>query len=326
MARNFLKAPLVLGTCLLALAACSKKDTAHKGSGISLDASSLERMEKAFEIAKSSQGDGDPALWKLADEDTTIYLYGTVHTLPEDVKWRTAEFDAAFNSAENLYLEADTSSPEAQQKIAMAMMQRAALADGQTLKTLLSESQYADFSAAAKSVGIPEGTLDTAKPWFASLQLMAGQMMKNGYNPELGVESVLVKSAGDTKTKKYLETAEDQIKLISGGELQDQLEGLVFQVETLDKTPEMLDALVAEWADGDVKGLGVLMGDPAMFGSVEGYNAIIKDRNANWIPQIEAILDEPGSNFVAVGAGHLAGPDSVIAMLEAKGHKVEVVQ
>ena len=34
-----------------------------------------------------------PAMWKLSDPDTTIYLFGTLHVQPSDLKWRTARVD-----------------------------------------------------------------------------------------------------------------------------------------------------------------------------------------------------------------------------------------
>ncbi len=334
--KNLFKFSALLGSCLLALSACKSKTVTDNTPSaqaqaeqvsISLDATPLERMEQALELAQTTSGDGNPAMWKLADDDTTVYIYGTVHLLPPELNWKTPEFEQAFKSADKLYLEADLKSPEAMQTMQTAMMREAMFTDGQSLKTVLSEDQYSQVSTAISSIGIPAGAMDGAKPWTVGLQLMAGEMQKSGYNPELGVDTVLEAAASASgKTFGFFETAADQIQLLAGNTIEEQVEALMFQVETLDKTNDMFDILVGEWADGDTTGLGVIMGDPAMFGSVDDYNAMIKDRNANWIPQIEAILEEPGTSFIAVGAGHLAGPDSVINMLEAKGHKVEMVQ
>jgi uncharacterized protein YbaP (TraB family) len=86
----------------------------------------------------------------------------------------------------------------------------------------------------------------------------------------------------------------------------------------------MLDLLVAEWADGDMDGIATLVASPDASGlGDEAYEAILVRRNARWVPQIEAMLDRPGQIFIAVGAGHLAGPDSVITMLRQRGHTVE---
>ncbi len=317
MIKTSLKYLCLAGVCAMALGACAKKK----------ELSPLERVEQAFDVAAKSTGDGDPAIWKMSDEDTDVYLYGTVHILRPETKWKTDVFTTAFESADKLYLEADLTSPEAMASMQQAMMSNAQFSDGQTMKTVLTEEQYGKLSATLDKMGVPSDALDGFKPWFASLQLMVGAITQNGYDPTSGVDSQLAAAAtSNGKSFGYFETGEFQANLLAGGSMEDQVEALMFQIDTLDKTPEMLDKLVAEWADGDVKGLGVLMGDPAMFGSVDGYNAMIKDRNVDWVPKIEAILDEPGTKFVAVGAGHLAGPDSVITLLEKKGHKLEVVQ
>ena len=84
-----------------------------------------------------------------------------------------------------------------------------------------------------------------------------------------------------------------------------------------------LDLLVDEWADGDEAGIGALMANPEMLGSQPIYDVMMTDRNARWVPQITAMLEEPGTVLIAVGAGHLAGEDSVVEMLRDAGYTVE---
>ena len=67
------------------------------------------------------------------------------------------------------------------------------------------------------------------------------------------------------------------------------------------------------------------MSNPTMFGTQESYDTLLTTRNENWVPGIKALLDEPGTKLVAVGAAHLAGPDSVIKMLKDDGIKVQAV-
>ena len=120
----------------------------------------------------------------------------------------------------------------------------------------------------------------------------------------------------------FLETAEDQMNALAGGTLEEQIDGLVFGAQTLDLGPQMLGALVDEWADGDVAGLGAIMADPNSIGGDAAYERLLVERNENWIPQIKAMLDAPGTVVIAVGAAHLAGPDSVVNMLRAEGLEV----
>lgn len=102
-----------------------------------------------------------------------------------------------------------------------------------------------------------------------------------------------------------------------------QVDFLVSSAESIEEGGDVLDTLVSEWVDGDVHGIGLLMSNPDMMGSDDVYDALLKSRNEIWVGKIEAMLEEPGTRLIAVGAGHLAGEDSVIEMLEAKGYEVE---
>jgi len=152
-------------------------------------------------------------------------------------------------------------------------------------------------------------------------------MIQSGYNPLSGVEIKLITRANkDAKTFGYFETLEDQMEVLAGGDFDEQIDGLVAFSAQIEDGTAALDLLVDEWVDGDVEGLGALISVPEILGSKEAYDRFLTQRNRNWIPQIIDILEEPGSSFVAVGAAHLAGPDSVVFMLEDEGIVVEKVQ
>ena len=282
-------------------------------------------MKGAIADAKTTNGTGTPAMWSFSDDDTTVYLYGTVHLLKPDVTWRSPALDSALTQADTLVLEADVSSPESQASLQNLVMEYGMFSDGQSLTGLLEDDDEAAVAAALQANGIPLQAVDTMKPWMVGLQLGMMQIMKAGYDPQSGVETLLLKDAGG-KTLAYLETAETQIKTLGGAPLDEQVQGLMATLGTMELGEEYLDTLVAEWADGDVKGIGAMMSNPAAFGTQGAYDALLTTRNKNWIPSIKALLDEPGTKLVAVGAAHLAGPDSVIGMLEKEGIKVKTVQ
>jgi uncharacterized protein YbaP (TraB family) len=165
--------------------------------------------------------------------------------------------------------------------------------------------------------------MQTFRPWYAAVTLSVLQMQKDGFDPTAGVEKVLEeegKAAG--KSFAYLETVEQQLGRFADLPDEEQVDFLISSAESIEEGGEMLDVLVSEWQDGDVNGLGLLMSNPEMMGSDAIYNALLKSRNQDWVPKIEAMLDEPGTVLIAVGAGHLAGKDSVIQLLRADGYEV----
>jgi len=290
-------------------------------------------MEKGTELAKNSKGEGVPSMWKLSDEDTDVYIFGTFHLLPDGVDWRTEKFDAVVGEMNALYVEADVESPEAMQQLQTAAMQASMFTDGKTLSAAMGDD-IVRVGDAFMSLGVPEESvgpmlqqMDVVKPWAIGLNLVQMQIGSFGYNVESGVEKVLLGDAAAREIPvKYLETGAVQIAAISGGSDDEQAKSLKLQLDTMDTSKEQLELLLNEWTDGDEIGLGYLMANPSMNVTEDAYNRMFLDRNTAWIPKIEAILDDPGTKLVAVGAGHMAGPDSVITLLEANGHKVEVVQ
>jgi uncharacterized protein YbaP (TraB family) len=83
-----------------------------------------------------------------------------------------------------------------------------------------------------------------------------------------------------------------------------------------------ITSLTRSWKAGDADAvervvLQELKRDPVM------YQRLLVERNRNWMPKIEALSARPGSAFVVVGAAHLVGPDGLLAMLRARGYRIE---
>lgn len=285
----------------------------------------INGLDEALRDARVSKGSGAPAMWRLADNDTTIHLFGTVHLLRPGLEWRTKVLDQAIEEAGTIVFETDTMSSKAQQAIAKEFVQRGMFSDGRTLKGVLNNKEEAVVSAAFESVGASLQRMNRFEPWMASVNLGVLKMMSDGHDPNAGVESVIATEAKAVgKSILYLETLSQQTDAFDLLPEKEQINMLYGTALLLDESPKLFDILVDEWADGDVEGIAKLVANPNGFGSTEAtYQSFLVNRNAAWVPQIEAMLDEPGSVFIAVGAGHLAGKDSVIKMLRDRGHKVE---
>jgi uncharacterized protein YbaP (TraB family) len=257
-----------------------------------------------------------PALWQIADDDTTIYLFGTVHVLPADVEWYDARIELAFTSSDVLVTEVDMTD---QAGMTAIIGQRALLESGSTLRDMMSEEDRAEYESAMQAMGLPPAALDQFEPWFAALNLSVIPLLQAGYDPNAGVEMALEARAGD-KERGALETVEEQIALFDEMAPEYQLTYLDTAVESLPEVVPMVGEMIAEWVEGDADRLGEIMNgeidDPYL------YNRLLVQRNANWVGWIEDRLDEPGTVFIAVGAGHLAGDGSVQDQLEDRGHTV----
>jgi len=256
-----------------------------------------------------------PGLWKIADDDTTIYLFGTIHILPEATDWYSGPVAKAFNSSKLLVTEAIIDSPADLQK---EFLTKAVRTDGKTLREALPEKERSAYEKAMTDLGVPVNAFDRFEPWYAALLLSSLPMQKAGYKSENGVESqieALAKEHG--LAREALETAAYQIDLFDSlpADAQENYLG-----EVLDQLPTMRDdlaRLIAAWKAGRAEELAEILNAGETDKRVR--QVLLTNRNAAWAKWLKARLDEPGTVFVAVGAGHLAGEDSVQEQLAAQG-------
>ena len=257
-----------------------------------------------------------PALWRVSDADTTIYLFGTVHALPQASNWYDGRIERAFASADELVTEIDVSSAAGS---AEALQTASLLPEGQSLRALMKDDDREQYEAALVGLGLPVEALDRYEPWFAAVTLSLLPLLRSGYDTQSGVELSLSGRAGE-KSRGALETIEQQVALFDTLPQEAQLAYLDETVEKLDQAASTLDAMVAEWVEGDAIALAALlnaeMADPVL------YERLLTARNANWAGWIENRLQQPGTVFIAVGAGHLAGAGSVQDQLRRRGVKV----
>ena len=264
-----------------------------------------------------------PALWKVADEDTTIYLFGTVHALPKDIEWYKGPIATALASAQTLVTEIPPGAMK-DASVQQTFMARAMLPEGQTLRAMLNPEQRATFEGALAKLGLPAEAFDKFEPWFAALTLATIPMLKAGYSMEAGVESAVEAKAGTAVKRDALETVDEQLNLFDGMPMPAQTAYLMSVAEDMDRVVPALNAMVAAWAKGDADGLAKLMNeeldDPVL------ADRLLYARNRDWAEWVETRLANPGTVFVAVGAGHLAGEKSVQDYLGKEGLTVTRVQ
>lgn len=269
----------------------------------------------ATETAAAPEMAKGPALWKVADEDTTIYLFGTVHILPEGIEWYDTTIADALTGSDTLVTEIPMD-PASEAAMGQLAQSKGSLPAGTTLRSLLTPEQTTTYEAALAKIGAPPAAFDQFKPWLTGLTLSIIPLMQQGYTPGAGVEKVLLSKIGD-KPQGALETAEYQLGIFDGMDQAAQVTFLMEAAEGMDEVAPMLNRMVAEWAEGDADELAAIMNegmtDPAV------ADALLYNRNANWAEWIDTRLDQPGTVFIAVGAGHLAGARSVQDYLGQKG-------
>ena len=263
-----------------------------------------------------------PALWRVRDADTTIYLFGTIHALPADVQWFDGPVANAFAGSDELVTEIIEASPEQMQGIVVA---HAMLPPGKSLRGLLNHKDRAAFEAAMKANGLPLEAFDRFEPWYAAIALATLPLLRDGYASESGVEARLdarAKAAGTAHGA--LETAEYQLGLFDALPLTTQVRYLREVVAGMTDIRAQLAEIVAAWRIGDAEKLARLMNEDESDPQLKA--TLLTNRNRNWAAWLHDRMKRPGTVFVAVGAGHLAGRGSVQDKLKAFGITAARVQ
>ena len=277
--------------------------------------------------------DPKPAIWKLADEDTTIYLFGTFHVLPDGFRWRSARFDSILEDADELVIETSDADSEAGSQALMVRV-LSEMKDRVPTSQRLSSEAGEKWLALAKLTDMPPAIFDRMPPMLAIMAAGVGQLDIMGLDSENGVETIL--QSEFAKAGKPIGSIEDSNDVLTNILAIDE-ELLLAELETdlvawngedvesfflgEGEDPEGLDlALEHNWAKGEEI-------DDLDFGESEfGVlfdKVLLEDRNRAWAEWLDKRLDRPGTVLVAVGAGHFFGPTSVQAMLAERGLSAE---
>lgn len=262
----------------------------------------------------------DPSLWHIEDEDSDVYIFGTVHILRPEVEWQTDEVMSAFESADTVYFEAPVNDPAEAAGMQRVLMANALNPAGTTLSSLVSAEAWSQIQAFAPRVGVTAAQLEPLRPWLATIQLGVGFIMISGYDPQSGVEATLWPLASEAgKTLAYFETVEEQIGFFANLPTEIEVSLLEQTVADFEAAPDQLDNLVTAWVEGDQAMIDSVMNGQMRDDAPEVHDIIIVQRNQRWVGQIEEILDGSGTVFIAVGSGHLPGEEGVISLLRERG-------
>ncbi|HEX8623612.1 MAG TPA: TraB/GumN family protein [Allosphingosinicella sp.] len=272
------------------------------------------------------QAEPRPALWLLADDDTRIYMFGTIHVLPPGFRWRSAALDKAVGESAELVVETyeapgTETSPEATAagffaKQPVPLLQRVPKKKRKPLK------------AAIEASGLPMPMLDRMHSWAAAMTLGIAQMLSeygvDDPDDAPGVEDVLeetFRSAG--KPILSVEDGNAVLALMSALPEAVQTQLLLEAIAPAaggDEDEAQASVGEADWVAGRAEALDLALEKdfpPALF------DVLVRRRNAAWTLWLEERLKKPGTLLFAVGAGHLAGRESVQAMLAKRGLKVK---
>ncbi len=257
------------------------------------------------------------ALWLVADADTTIWLFGTFHILPPGQEALSPWARRAFDGSDLLVVEAVL--PEDPAELTPLLVELGAARDGKALSARLTPAQAARLAGAARTAGLDPATLEPLRPWLAATTLATSALSAAGLSHDAGADMRLkaeARAAG--KPVAALETARQQFSFLAGLPEREETAMLVATLDDLGALEGEMRPLLRRWLRGDADGVARAL-NRSLRATPELSRVLLAERNARWAAWIDDRLDQPGVVFMAVGVGHLGGPESVQAMLERRG-------
>ncbi len=279
-------------------------------------------QQAAAPAPAAAPADADPALWVMRDADTTIYLFGTMHALRPGLSWFDEAVADAFNASSELRLE--TVAPDNPADLAPLVM-RLAVNQDSTLTSRMTEEQRAAYTAGMERMSIPWQQLEQFDGWFVGLQLAQGVLASSGLSAAEGAEMRLRAAAAQRGIPvTTFETVEEQLSFLDSVPEAEQIVGINQMLADFPAAVASMGQLEAAWTSGNAEETGNLV-TITRDSAPELHRIIFIDRNRRWAETLAARMAQPGTIFVAVGAGHLAGEGSVQTFLSQRGFTVERV-
>ncbi len=278
-------------------------------------------------VRKGQKYEPHPAIWKISDADTTIYLFGTIHSLPYGFRWRNPGLDAVIARADLLLLESLSDDNEQVSFVAGVPGGEAGLIP---LADRVSRRYRPQMIALQQT--LPDdlvAKLDAMPTWLAAITIGSIRDMQAGEIETAGADDWLERHF--LAVGRPVEAIEDnQQVVINLNGISEKAQRRMLEAALISQPSEAaaIDRPAHAWAQGEVGPDSPLIIHPRDLDPSAAMAApLLDDRNAAWTDDLIRRLDErPGVTLFAAGAGHFVGPGSVIERLEARGIRVERVQ
>jgi len=263
-----------------------------------------------------------PAMWTVHGPKGTAYLLGSVHALPDNIEWQTAEIKAAIRRSGTFVFEVPMQL-DARERAAHLLSENMLLPISTSLPSYFDNEMRGEWSAAIEHTQVTPELLVHLRPWWAAKILANAMSGRVAIFADQGVDNKVAAIARDRGARfRALETDEFQLHMLMGdatptNEL-SMLRAAMKKASTMSMTP--FKKLLTAWETGDVAGIKATGLDTM---SPAERKVVLDDRNSAWVPQIEKMLNGKGTFFITVGAAHLVGPEGVPAKLRAAGYHVD---
>ncbi|OPZ84811.1 MAG: TraB family protein [Firmicutes bacterium ADurb.Bin419] len=276
---------------------------------------------RAYEFVIYEAGmDSKGAFWKVSDEDSSVYLLGSIHLADRSMYPLSKDILKAYDESDYLAVEVDISN---QQEVAAYMLQKAFYTDDNTLYKSLPKEVYDRFVEVIEPMGIRPEFYNKFKPWYAALIAQSLMYTENSLSAEIGIDMFFVNKASGKKEILEIEGTKFQVDMFDSFSTELQVEFLASSLgddETNEESMDGLNELIKLWKMGNVEELGkIVKSEEAETEAMREFNEKLwYSRDTNMAEKVRTYLADPEGKtyFVVVGAGHMVGENGIVDQLD----------
>lgn len=274
-----------------------------------------------FSIYESGTASKGP-FWKVSDDDSSVYLLGSIHIADPSLYPLSQKILDAFEESDSLVLEIDLANLTQTDAI-QYMQQKMAYQDGDTLDKNVPKELYDSFIELCKKNGIPEIIARNYKPWAAAMLAQNFLLAESNMDASLGIDMFFTTKAIGKKEILEIEGTKFQVDLFDSfsKELQVQyLSGILGSENPAAQQIDVVKNLLKAWKEGNISDLEKMLEleeDASIEMKEFNENLIIK-RNDNMTKKVKEYLADPSGKtyFIVVGAGHMVGDNGIATQLK----------
>ena len=261
-------------------------------------------------------------LWEIKEGKHSVYLLGAIHLMKKDAYPLSTAIEKAYRDSEIIIFEADIDAMN-DPAFQLKMMSFGMYQDGGTLNRNLPEKTYLLLKKKLAENGLSVTGFDLFKPWFCAMAISIAELKKLGFDPAFGIDTYFFnKAKQDDKKRSFFETREFQLNLFNTMEELNQTLFLEQTLKDIKVIETMFPEIIKCWKNENSEELGNIINRsfkdyPAV------YERFIINRNNNWLPEIEDLIQQDKKVLIVVGVGHLVGEQGLIKMLKNKGCKIK---
>jgi hypothetical protein len=265
----------------------------------------------------------ESSVWKLDVDNGSFYLAGSCHVLRKSDYPLPEEFESAYNDADQVIFETDIEALMSLD-IQLLLISKGMYTGGDTLEKKLSKKAYDSLVKYCNDRSMSIELFQSFKPWMVAMTFLVLELEKNGISPADGLDLYFSnKAKTDGKQTGGLEDVYKHIELVSSFE--EEFDNSIIEsfIQEVEEVQVIMEDLIKSWRAGDEIVIAEYLSENMRKEFPKLYKRLLIDRNRDWVPHLETLIDSGKRTLVIVGVGHLVGEDSVIDLLKSRGHKLK---